>query len=79
MHIGWSRFADQWELTCLEDDGLRIDFERLADRGLSSSERARHQEALRELEHRLTSCASTGCTSRVKVTYLGLRTGAPLA
>ena len=71
MSAGWSRFPNRWELTCLEDCGLKIDFERLAGRELSSSERARHQEALCALETAELVKIHGLRASRVKLTEAG--------
>jgi hypothetical protein len=65
--------AARWERRQLEDGGLQIDFERFAQRGLTPSERIRHQECLRSLEHRgLVSIYGRKAT-RVMVTPAGLK------
>jgi hypothetical protein len=40
---------DGLELRDIADVGVRIDYERFADRGLTASERIRHQQAARKL------------------------------
>lgn len=62
----------RWERRRLEEHGVEIDFERFAQRGLTPSERIRHQECLRSLEQsglvRIYGLKAT----RVRVTPAGL-------
>ncbi len=62
----------RWWLLRLKEHGVEIDFERFADRGLTPSERLRHQAGLRDLEARGLVTVYGHRATRAKLTPEGI-------
>jgi len=74
-HSSWAR-ETRWELTRATEEGVKVDFERLAGHALTAGERMRYQEALRLLELRGLVAIYGERATRIRLTpegtaYLG--------